>query len=333
MVLRGLRRTAIAVVGGMAVILGSAASHAATESKLIKTLASSIPHAAFFGISFDADSGVAVGAGGAIAESTDGGATWAYVNHDQTELALLAVDKRGEHAVAVGQLGVVVIKDAGKWTRVDSDFQSRLFSVSVNSAGLAIAVGEFGAVLKSTDGGKSWSSAAPDWSAFADPESFGTGEPNMYSAVIDEAGVMTIAGEYGVILRSSDAGASWAVLRPVKAGVPTLFALHLVPAGQGNSYAVGQTGELLISADGGITWGKCTTDTDSNFLGVTASPDGNVVITGMRVMMRSQNGGMTWDYIEEGDTITDWYQAVRTVPSTGKILAVGHSGKVIQIGG
>lgn len=309
-------------------------SGAQPENQLIKTLTQGIAHSAFFGISFDAGKGVAVGINGSIYESADGGVTWSAVAHDTTKLALLAVDRRGPHTIAVGQSGVVLVEESpGKWTKVDTGDTARLFSVSVNSSGLAVAVGEFGKVTKSEDGGRTWTPTAPDWTAFADEDSFGTGEPNMYSAVVSESGEITIAGEYGVILRSNDRGASWTVLRPVTPGVPTIFAMHLSPAGQGNSYAVGQDGTMLTSADGGLTWLECTMATKLNFLGVAASADGHVVVTGMRVMMRSQNGGMTWDMVDEGDTTTDWYQAVRAEPSTGRIVAVGHSGRIIQIGG
>lgn len=301
---------------------------------LIKTLVQGIPHSAFFGISFDGARGVAVGAGGAITESSDGGQTWTPVKQRVTELALLAVDRRGSHTIAVGQAGLVMIEESpGKWVQVDAGTTNRLFSVSVNSMGFAVAVGEFGVMLKSADGGHTWSPAAPDWAQYADAESFGTGEPHVYAAVVTESGEVTVAGEYGVILRSNDQATSWTVLRPITPEVPTLFALYIPHDGVGNSYAVGQHGELLISADNGRTWGKCTTSTNSNFLSVTAAPDGEVVVTGMRAMYRSVNSGVTWDSIEEGDVLTDWYQTVRTVPTTGKILAAGHSGKVIQIGG
>ena len=314
----------------------SANASAQSEARpgLIKTVIKGITHSAFFGISFEQAKGVAVGMGGAINESPDGGQTWTPVTHGLTELALLSVDRRGPHTIAVGQAGLVMIEEsAGKWTVIDAGTQSRLFGVSVNSAGLAIAVGEFGTLLKSADGGRTWATAAPDWAQYADAESFGTGEPTMYSAHVSESGEITVAGEYGAILRSNDAAATWTVLRPVTAGVPTIFAMYIPADGAGNSYAVGQTGELLISPDNGRSWAKCTTSTQSNFLGVTATPDGQVVVTGMRTMYRSSNGGVTWESVEEGDTTTDWYQAVRTVPTTGKVMAVGHSGKVIQIGG
>lgn len=323
----------------MALCLGVAGLHepseAAPESgSIIKTLAQGIPHSAFFGLSFEGKNGVAVGMAGSIYESSDSGQTWKPTPHGLTDLALLAVDRRAGRTVAVGQFGLVMIQDGqGKWTKVDTDFKTRLYSVSISASGMAVAVGEFGAVLKSADAGQTWSSIAPDWMAFADPESFGTGEPSLFSVYVSDADEITLAGEFGVMLRSTDAGSTWQVLRPVVAKAPTLFAMHLVPPGKGNSFAVGQTGELLISADGGLSWATCTSQTEMNFLGVAASPDGQVVITGMRVMMRSQNGGMTWDPVIEGDTTTDWYQAARTAPGSGQIMAVGYAGRIIQIGG
>lgn len=328
------RRTVHLAVGCLLMVSATATAQPETKPGLIRTIIQGIAHSAFFGISFEQSKGVAVGMGGAINESSDGGQTWAPISHGLTELALLSVDRRGPHTIAVGQAGAVMIEEQpGKWALIDAGTPSRLFSVSVNSTGLAIAVGEFGTLLKSPDGGRTWAPAAPDWSQYADAESFGTGEPNMYAAHVSESGEITVAGEFGVILRSNDQAASWTVLRPVTAGVPTLFALYIPADGLGNSYAVGQTGELLLSPDNGLTWAKCNTSTQSNFLGVTASASGEVVVTGMRTMYRSSNGGVTWESIEEGDTKTDWYQAVRTVPTTGKVLAVGHSGKVIQIGG
>jgi photosystem II stability/assembly factor-like uncharacterized protein len=323
------------VIGGVAAAIAMSIgvlSDASAAKGIITTLASGIPHSAFFGIDLENGEGVAVGAAGAISESKDGGKTWKPVAESPTSLALLSVAKRGPHSIAVGQSGVVAIVQDGKWQTVDAGTKSRLLSVDVNSSGLAIVGGQFGTVLKSSDGGKTWASSAPDWSLLALEDHFGTGEPTIYAANVTESGQITIAGEFGVMMRSDDGGANWRVVRAIDPTAPTLHAMHLVEAGKGNSYAVGQSGALLISADGGETWTQCDIATKLNFLGVAASPNGQVVVTGMRVMYRSENNGMSWISVDEGDTITDWYQAVRTDEGSGRILAVGHSGKIIQIG-
>jgi len=330
--IKGLTRVlASLVICGVA---GASLAAAGAASVHISVRQQGIPHAAFFGLSFDAGKGVAVGAGGVIYESGDAGGTWAPVKQSESQLALLAVDRRGAHTVAVGQMGEVLVEDApGNWKKYDSGVPNRLLTVSVNSSGLAVAAGEFGTVLKSTDGGHSWSASPPDWASMADKDTFGTQEPTIYAAHVAENGEVTIAGEFGVIMRSADGGASWHPVRPIQPKAPTLFAMQIVPAGEGNSYAVGQTGEFLVSADGGEHWDEKRRGTSANLLGIAASKSGEVVITGMRTMMQSDDSGATFYFLDNDDTTTEWYQAVRTEPTTGRILAVGHGGRIIQIGG
>ncbi|MES2681996.1 MAG: hypothetical protein V4650_00615 [Pseudomonadota bacterium] len=301
--------------------------------KIIKPLAAGIPHSALFGLSFDAGKGVAVGIGGSILQSNDAGQSWLPVEQKESGLALLSVVKAGAHTVAVGQSGLVMIEEApGKWKKIDAGTTNRLLSVSANSSGLVVAAGQFGVVMRSTDGGQTWANAAPDWKEQEDPNTFGTGEPTLYSVNVDEKGVVTLAGEYGVIMRSDDGASSWRIVRRIDAKAATLFAAHVAPAGSGNSYAVGQRGEMLVSADGGETWVRKLLKVEGNFLGVAANQQGHVVVTGMRIMVRSKNDGKDWTMVKDGDATTEWYQAVRAEAGSGRILAVGHAGRIIEIG-
>lgn len=324
----------IAALVGVGASSTVAAANASDDQGIIKTRMQGIQHSVLIDLSFSDGKGVAVGFGGLIAESEDAGKTWKAVDHGKTDLALLAVAKRGAHSIAVGQLGAIMTKSDGEeWQLVEGVTTERLFGVSVNSSGLAVAVGEFGAVWKSNDGGKSWTAARPDWAQYADANTFGTGEPNMYAVTVNDAGVVTIAGEFGALFRSMDGAETWEPVRLIKAKEPTIFSVYIAEEGQGNSYAVGQSGEMLISADGGNNWTRKTFPTDANFLGVTASPNGHVVVTGMRIMVRSQNDGQSWTRIIEDDTVTDWYKGVDTEGQSGRILAAGHSGRIIEIGG
>ena len=214
---------------------------------------------------------------------------------------------------------------------VPTGVKERLLGVDMNASGLAVAVGAFGTVIVSGDWGRSWVSKAPDWSVLATPDNPGFAEPMVYGVAVSDADVITLVGEFGLIARSVDKGETWRIVAAPQPGVPTLNAVHIGNAGE-NSYAVGQEGTILTSGDGGETWMHCTSNTKLNFLGVTASKKGKVVVTGMRVMYRSTNNGMTWEEITSGDARSDWYHAARTVTGTDQIIAVGHSGRVIAFG-
>ena len=141
---------------------------------LITTIIAGIPHAQFFGLTFNEGRGIAVGAKGAIFESGDAGKSWSQVKESPTRDAFLSVSSRGKYSVAVGQTGLVAVSAGlGKWELGDSGSESRLMVVDVNESGLAFAAGEFGVVLQSSDGGRSWSSSGPDWSSLAIEDHFG----------------------------------------------------------------------------------------------------------------------------------------------------------------
>lgn len=316
------------------------APHAAAEEKetnLVNDIITGIPHSAYFSLSIEDDRAVAVGVAGTIMQSEDGGQNWAPAEDSGVgfDVALLDADLGGEHAIAVGQIGAVVIEDEpGKWRKVDPGFEGRMLSVSVNRSGLAVIGGEFGTVLKSTDGGETWTSNQPDWEPLSDATTFGTAEPHVYAVHAAENGDVTIAGEFGLMLRQPAGTDEWVVLRGIEAKAPTLFAMHIDESGSGESYAVGLSGEILRSTDAGKEWTRVeSSDTDANFLGVTALPNGRVVITGMRVMLVSTDYGRNWLSVNEGDVQVEWYQGVDAHRESGRIYAVGHAGKIIQIGG
>lgn len=312
-----LKSVALAATLAGLVAFGEASAAATATPVLTGTV-----HDALFAVSFDGSRGLAAGAPGYILETTDGAKTWTPVKNIPTRLALLGVAMKGTHAIAVGQQGLVLKREGAEWKKIETGTQERLLSVSVNSSGAAVAVGAFGIVLASADGGSSWTPIKPVWEQFAEP---GT-EPHVYASHIDEAGTITIAGEFALILRKAAGSDEWKLLNK---GDASLFALYL---GNGNiGYAVGQNGTVLRSGDAGATWTKLDAGTQAILLGVSASSDDKVTVTGMREMRYSPDGGQTWTGVNGGGVNTLWYQGIGQPEGSTAALAVGQAGRILKI--
>lgn len=313
--------------GVLAAIMAVQFTAASASVKLVST---GTVHDAFFGVAFDGKQGFAVGAGGVISETADGGATWKLVPQKATELSLLAVDRHGDQAIAVGQLGTALVRESsGAWTKADTGSQNRLLSISLNSRGVAVASGEFGTLIKSTDGGRTWSSVAPDWPSMTP----GGSEPHIYTVQIGEGESCIAAGEFGLILRSNDGCSTWQAVHPATEGAPSVFSVRLgvTDTGAPLGFAVGQTGLILRSVDGGRAWESVQSGTESNLLGVDLLAGNGVLITGIRSMLSSKDSGLTFSNVEGEDIATTWYQMPRTVERGSTAIAVGHSGRILQV--
>jgi photosystem II stability/assembly factor-like uncharacterized protein len=323
---------AAVAVGLMAIGVQGASFAAPTPVAVV----SGIPHEALFAIDFDDQIGIAVGAGGEILRSTDGGKSWMREAAPR-RLALLGVAVRGERAIAVGQMGAVLLRSAdGRWTEVDSGTQERLFGVDLNAQGVALAVGAFGALLRSTDGGETWAPAAPEWTGTFKDTAGRLGdffEPSMYGVQISDDGQAWVVGELALVLRSTDAGASWQVGHAGESSVdgvdPTLFGLSMRADGSG--VAVGQEGYVLLSDDGGASWRSIERPTHANLLSVHGSADGVVVATGMREMLFSRDGGTSWQPVRGEDIATGWYSGAARPGNGSAPLVVGNAGRILRL--
>lgn len=279
-------------------------------------------HRDLFDLAIDHERWIAVGALGSVLESEDGGRSWVDQSLD-TQLALLAVAADGGRAVAVGQMGLVAIFSEGAWSMRQAPTQERLLSIATESGGLTIAVGAFGTVLVSEDDGESWRSVDIDWS-----ELDATGnEPHLYDVHVDRDRILVV-GEFGMVLESSNGGEDW---RLIRRGDESLFALHV----QGQTiYAVGQNGIVIRSRNSGSTWERLETGVVANLLGLAhRDGSGDLIVSGMRAVLRSSDGGDSWISIEADDFSRSWYgDAAWSRPMNGFVI-VGSHGQVKRVDG
>ncbi len=302
-------------------------------------ISSATPHDRLFSVIFDADRGVAVGEAGLIMRTADAGKTWTR-DAPPTELAMIDIASNGTRSIAVGQMGLILVSDGGgKWKKVASGTDRRLLQVGMNRNGLAFIVGAFGTLLKSTDGGETWNSVAPNWATLYDSGEGDTAvirdEPTNYLVEVQDDGSALIGGEYGQIMRSPDGGICWEVVyrHPSESGesAPTFFAMSIREDGVG--YAVGQSGLVARTADRGQTWAFVQTPLDGNLFGVDSFANGQVVAIGQRVALRSTDNGATWNPIRALDFSINWYTGLGHAASApvGEVIAVGHSGRILRL--
>ncbi|MFZ5609627.1 MAG: WD40/YVTN/BNR-like repeat-containing protein [Pseudomonadota bacterium] len=308
----------VCCVSALVGVLAAPSTGAQTKGEVLRQ---GTAHEAVYDIALRGNEGIAVGALGDRFISADGGRTWSRAPQRLGDLALLAVALSERDGLIVGQEGAIYRREGDLWKAVDSGTRQRLLNVALNDGGLAVAVGGFGTLLRSTDAGHNWQAVSLDWQAILGDFL----EPHLYDVTINANGVITVVGEFELILRSLDGGQEWQV---VHKGEASIFALDLLEDGVG--YAVGQNGLILRTGDGGLHWAPSDPGTGANYLGVLVQEDGAVYATGIRSLVTSRDDGRSWQSLAVADITTGWYQALAG-GTDGRIVTVGHHGQIVEI--
>ncbi|MDP3829936.1 MAG: YCF48-related protein [Ignavibacteriaceae bacterium] len=184
-----------------------------------------------------------------------------------------------------------------------------LFDVQFVSSSVGWAVGDAGRVMKTTDGGSTWSIEST------------TVLRELYSLSFTDANNGTAVGYEGKIVRTTDGGSNWV---EQTSGVATT--LHDVSFSDANNgTAVGNSGVIIRTTDGGTNWVSQTSGTTSHFYTVLSIDANNVMaFTSNGKFYKTTNAGTNWSLIS---TITTWvYGAAFTDVNNG--IAVGNNGAI-----
>lgn len=220
---------------------------------------------------------VAVGEFGTIARSDDQGKTWSRSSF-QTEYAP-KVKKRAEAcASSQGAEDAVRVAQPSSMEDENADMlpEARLTGVSFFKNGPGLVVGEFGLVLRSEDGGRTFTRQA------------GCSEPILYAVTTWGDKNALAVGADGVIIESADGGVSWT---PKESGTPEhLFA---VDANEHFALALGAAGAAVVRKDGGA-FKPTDTGLHSWLSGAVLDDQGKGVLVGARGHVgRTSDGGKT----------------------------------------
>ncbi|MEX0839096.1 MAG: YCF48-related protein [Parvibaculum sp.] len=310
----------ITVLAVLALVLAPVIATAAATGNDPSVRHQGTSHDALFDVVFDGARGVAVGSGGTVLESDDGGKSWTHGVRPDTELALLGVVAKGDRRFVVGQSGQVFRSTGRAWTSLESGTEERLFAVALGDGRSVVVVGAFGTILVSRDDGESWSRVELDWTSILGDYL----EPHFYAVHID-GDIVTVGGEFGLVLRSTDRGTTWRVAHKGDASI-----FDLAFNGRAKGLAIGQNGLVLRTEDGGTSWRRMAPLGETNLLGVWLSGE-HALAVGIRGAFSSRDGGRTWKTLTASDVDTAWYQAVASPDDRDTPVAVGHRGRVLEM--
>jgi len=278
---------------------------------------------ALYNVNFvDAQNGIAVGQDGLIAKTSDGGKIWKQVKLElpveewRPGLPHLFSTSRGtdpQKIWAAGPGGTIIRSQDGGETWEDLSLHR---DVTINGIAFANdtegwAVGEFGSILHTSDGGKTWQEqknvqnlpkyTRPDLS---EEDAIKQRVPQLY---LEDLYLVSVAfrneregyvtGESGILLTTSDGGATWT---NVPSGSFNTLLSIFPPGVQNVAVATGVLGTLAtqegdkwtvspIVREHILTWLRDASFAKDSGFGLVCGGKGTVLIT--------QDGGKTWQQL------------------------------------
>ena len=257
---------------------------------------------------------VAVGERGAILRSDDSGRTWQRMSAPPTAtLTAVAFAPQGQRGWAVGHDATILGTDDGgrTWTRQyqGENLETSFLDVCALDKLHAIAVGAYGQCLATTDGGKTWTPRRPIEE-----------DQHLNRIVAGPTGTLFIAGERGLLLRSTDRGVHWTRLDTTYDG-----SFYGLLALDGTAVlAHGLRGRIYRSEDDGATWRLVPTEQRVMLATGVRLRSGLIVLAGQaRAFLVSRDGGRSFAPWEPG--LTTGVAQLLEAPD-GTLLAFGEAG-------
>lgn len=276
----------------------------------------------FYGIAVPEHGDVWIaGNDGKVIRSKDDGLSWTLqqtsIREHLQDIAAWDTDR----AVAVGNGGTVIVTSNGgkTWQEMQaprSAISNKLMRVRVYPGGIAWAVGEIGAVLVSRDYGLTWTRQAQEQDVTWNDITF------------TDARHGWVVGEFGYMLRTQDGGDTWTqVQSPVKSSL-----MGVAFRDRRRGVAVGLEGVVLTTKDVGQSWRLVNKVTREHLFDVAW--EGNnlwLAIGDKGVWLRGDESASRWQAGRLADRDLSWHTDLETqsdaIYLAGASVGVWHGGK------
>ena len=235
-----------------------------------------------------------------------------------------AVSRAGEHLVAVGPRGLVLVSsDLGQsWTQHQTPLSSDLVAVRFRSDKLGWAVGHDGVVLNTQDGGLTWVKQLDGLQAVERIKAFynldGPGAPALPEQMRDDLTRMVAdgadkpfldvlfisdregfaVGAFNFAMRTLDGGQSWTPIID-KTDNPLGYHMYSLALAGDDLYLAGERGLLRRWNTASESFETVETPYEGSFFGVVAKNRDTLFAYGLQGnIFRSTDRGRTWTHLD-----------------------------------
>lgn len=230
--------------------------------------------------------GWAVGSGGTILATDDGGRSWVAQNSgSKAELYAVQFLANGQHGWAVGVEGTMLTTNNGghNWVAQTSCCKKDSMSVQfLADRRHGWAVGREGAIFSTDDGGRSWDAQT-------------SGRTTDFNAVqfLADGRHGWVVGWIGDVLATVDGGRSWTA--QARDNKEELYAVRFLADGR-RGWVVGHGGTILATIDGGRSWVAQTSGIKESLKSVHFLADGRRgwIVGGHGTILTSNDSGKSW---------------------------------------
>ncbi len=254
-----------------------------------------------YGIDFvDPSTGYSVGSSGIIIKTTNGGSNWSAESSGTVNSLNKVKFVDALYGWAVGDKGTILLTTNGgsTWSHQTWQYTSPFSQTySINDVEFldeltGWSVGFLGTVNKTSDGGRTWSSASSasfNW---------------LYSlSFLNEGDTGFVCGRLGTIEKTTNSGVNWTLNSAITSQhLNSIVVKKFAGDTLETAWCAGNNGTLLLTNNGGFTWGTVATLTTTNDLNSVHVWDKlNVIVAGNSgSVFKTTNGGINWTSLSPG---------------------------------
>lgn len=274
----------------------------------------------------------AVGVGGMIMKSTDGGTTWSAVTHGLTSQDLYVVHFATDQVGFIGGLSATVLKtvDGGAtWTNISTNLPeiittyAQLSTQAINDfyfldANNGFATGYNGIILKTTDSGATWTFHGA------------LGAGTFRSIFFVNATTGFIASHGKLIKKTEDGGQNWTNWTSTETTFNHFFETRFFNETTG--VAIGDGGSIFRTTDTGANWTRVVIDPapTGQLWGLTVVSATTAYASGqVGQIYKTTDAGATWTKEDIGNN-TSIFRGMANAGES-KVLAVGDAGEIFKL--